>query len=100
MLNNATVETDNPDLRDRAYIYWRLLSTDPEVCNAWSSFSISVYDMPTVLGCFVPLSLSLSLMTFYMMGMLLQKLLLVSICNVMLVTPCRFTSVSKSTSRL
>lgn len=32
VLNNATVETDNPDLRDRAYIYWRLLSTDPEVC--------------------------------------------------------------------
>ena len=25
------METDNPDLRDRAYIYWRLLSTDPEV---------------------------------------------------------------------
>lgn len=22
--------TDDPDLRDRAYIYWRLLSTDPE----------------------------------------------------------------------
>ena len=33
VLNNATVETDNPDLRDRAYIYWRLLSTDPEVCG-------------------------------------------------------------------
>lgn len=31
MLNNATQETDNPDLRDRAYVYWRLLSTDPEV---------------------------------------------------------------------
>ncbi|KAL0371842.1 UNVERIFIED_CONTAM: Beta-adaptin-like protein C [Sesamum calycinum] len=31
VLNNATVETDNPDLRDRAYIYWRLLSTDPEL---------------------------------------------------------------------
>ncbi|XP_019160568.1 PREDICTED: beta-adaptin-like protein B [Ipomoea nil] len=30
VLNNATMETDNPDLRDRAYIYWRLLSTDPE----------------------------------------------------------------------
>ncbi|XWS61748.1 hypothetical protein CRYUN_Cryun07bG0152300 [Craigia yunnanensis] len=30
VLNNATVETDNPDLRDCAYIYWRLLSTDPE----------------------------------------------------------------------
>lgn len=23
------VENDNPDLRDRAFIYWRLLSTDP-----------------------------------------------------------------------
>ncbi|KAG7022848.1 Beta-adaptin-like protein B, partial [Cucurbita argyrosperma subsp. argyrosperma] len=31
LLNNATVETDDPDLRYRAYIYWRLLSTDPEV---------------------------------------------------------------------
>jgi len=28
VLNMATQETDNPDLRDRAYIYWRLLSTD------------------------------------------------------------------------
>lgn len=25
----ATQESDNPDLRDRGYIYWRLLSTDP-----------------------------------------------------------------------
>ncbi|KAG2243918.1 hypothetical protein Bca52824_094228 [Brassica carinata] len=33
VLNNATVETDNPDLRDRAYIYWRLLSTDPEAAK-------------------------------------------------------------------
>ncbi len=31
VLSCATSETDNPDLRDRAYIYWRLLSTDPEV---------------------------------------------------------------------
>ncbi|PSR96775.1 Beta-adaptin-like protein, partial [Actinidia chinensis var. chinensis] len=30
VLNNATIETDNPDLRDQAYIYWRILSTDPE----------------------------------------------------------------------
>ena len=22
-------DSDNPDLRDRGYIYWRLLSTDP-----------------------------------------------------------------------
>ncbi|WOK94922.1 hypothetical protein Cni_G03627 [Canna indica] len=33
VLNNATLETDNPDLRDRAYIYWRLLSTDPEAAK-------------------------------------------------------------------
>ncbi|CAI8601290.1 unnamed protein product [Vicia faba] len=30
VLNNATMETNNPDLRVRAYIYWRLLSTDLE----------------------------------------------------------------------
>ncbi|KAK1284426.1 Beta-adaptin-like protein C [Acorus calamus] len=33
VLNHATVETDNPDLRDRAYIYWRLLSSDPEAAK-------------------------------------------------------------------
>lgn len=27
-------ETDNPDLRDRAYVYWRLLSSDPEAARA------------------------------------------------------------------
>lgn len=30
ILQIATNEVDNPDLRDRAYIYWRLLATDPE----------------------------------------------------------------------
>lgn len=34
VLSCATNETDNPDLRDRAYVYWRLLSTDPEVSHA------------------------------------------------------------------
>ncbi|CAH8444687.1 unnamed protein product [Schistosoma rodhaini] len=29
VLGLATQESDNPDLRDRGYIYWRLLSTDP-----------------------------------------------------------------------
>ncbi|KAJ1654075.1 hypothetical protein IWQ61_005926 [Dispira simplex] len=29
VLKWATEEVDNPDLRDRGYIYWRLLSTDP-----------------------------------------------------------------------
>ncbi|OLL22491.1 AP-1 complex subunit beta-1 [Neolecta irregularis DAH-3] len=31
MLQTATSECDNPDLRDRAYIYWRLLSSSPEI---------------------------------------------------------------------
>lgn len=30
MLNLVTQQTDNPDLRDRGYIYWRLLTTNPE----------------------------------------------------------------------
>lgn len=34
VLNMATQETDNPDLRDRGYVYWRLLSTDPEAAKA------------------------------------------------------------------
>lgn len=29
-LRLATEESDNPDLRDRAYVYWRMLSSDPE----------------------------------------------------------------------
>ncbi|VDD74271.1 unnamed protein product [Mesocestoides corti] len=33
VLGLATLESDNPDLRDRGYIYWRLLSTDPAVAK-------------------------------------------------------------------
>merc|ERR1719273_682166 len=29
VLNLATESSDNPDLSDRSYVYWRLLSTDP-----------------------------------------------------------------------
>ena len=29
VLSLATQDADNPDLRDRGFIYWRLLSTDP-----------------------------------------------------------------------
>lgn len=29
VLSQATQDSDNPDLRDRGFIYWRLLSTDP-----------------------------------------------------------------------
>ena len=34
VLKWATEEVDNPDLRDRGYIYWRLLSTDPAAAKA------------------------------------------------------------------
>jgi AP-1 complex subunit beta-1 len=34
VLAMATEDSDNPDLRDRGYIYWRLLSTDPEAAKA------------------------------------------------------------------
>jgi AP-1 complex subunit beta-1 len=33
VLRLATEESDNPDLRDRAFIYWRLLSSDPEAAR-------------------------------------------------------------------
>jgi AP-1 complex subunit beta-1 len=33
-LNLATEHSDNPDLRDRGYVYWRLLSADPEAARA------------------------------------------------------------------
>lgn len=33
VLNLATEESDNPDLRDRGYFYWRLLSSDPEAAR-------------------------------------------------------------------
>ncbi|OCK76108.1 AP-2 complex subunit beta [Lepidopterella palustris CBS 459.81] len=33
VLKWATEETDNPDLRDRGYMYWRLLSSKPETAK-------------------------------------------------------------------
>ena len=30
VLQLSTEEADNPDLKDRAYIYWRMLSADPQ----------------------------------------------------------------------
>lgn len=38
VLKWATEEVDNPDLRDRGYIYWRLLSTDPTAAKASRSY--------------------------------------------------------------
>jgi AP-1 complex subunit beta-1 len=34
VLSMATEDSDDPDLRDRGYVYWRLLSTDPEAAKA------------------------------------------------------------------
>lgn len=34
VLNTATRDCDSPDVRDRAYIYWRLLSMDPAAAKA------------------------------------------------------------------
>jgi vesicle coat complex subunit len=33
VLQTATQSCDNPDIRDRAYIYWRLLSTNPQAAK-------------------------------------------------------------------
>ncbi|KAF2835720.1 Adaptor protein complex beta subunit [Patellaria atrata CBS 101060] len=33
VLQKATAENDNPDIRDRAYVYWRLLSSDPQIAK-------------------------------------------------------------------
>ena len=33
VLKVATDESDNPDLRNRGYIYWRMLSEDPEAAK-------------------------------------------------------------------
>jgi AP-1 complex subunit beta-1 len=39
----ATEEAENPDLRDRAYIYWRMLSTSPE-----KAAEVVLGDKPTI----------------------------------------------------
>merc|ERR1711957_258196 len=33
ILTTATEEVSNPDIKDRAYIYWRMLSTSPQKCQ-------------------------------------------------------------------
>ncbi|KZZ92154.1 Adaptor protein complex, beta subunit [Moelleriella libera RCEF 2490] len=43
VLQAATVENDNPDIRDRAYVYWRLLSGDLDVAK-----SIVLSQKPTI----------------------------------------------------
>ena len=43
VLKWATEDTDNPDLRDRGYMYWRLLSSDPAAAK-----SIVMGDKPPI----------------------------------------------------
>eukprot|EP00922_Rhytidocystis_sp_ex-Travisia-forbesii_P021284 GHVS01031196.1.p1 GENE.GHVS01031196.1~~GHVS01031196.1.p1 ORF type:complete len:911 (+),score=148.84 GHVS01031196.1:143-2875(+) len=43
VLKMSTEESDNPDLRDRAYIYWRLLSSNPE-----STKHVVLTEKPTI----------------------------------------------------
>jgi vesicle coat complex subunit len=33
VLNMATQNNENPDIRDRAYVYWRLLSSSPQAAK-------------------------------------------------------------------
>jgi vesicle coat complex subunit len=40
VLQAATAENDNPDIRDRAYVYWRLLSSDPQITKVRSPTSV------------------------------------------------------------
>ena len=43
VLTQATEESDNPDLRNRGYIYWRMLSEDPEEAK-----NLILCDKPTI----------------------------------------------------
>jgi len=43
VLTLATEHSDNPDLRDRGFVYWRLLSRDPQVAKA-----VILSDKPTI----------------------------------------------------
>ncbi|ORX54968.1 Adaptor protein complex beta subunit [Hesseltinella vesiculosa] len=45
VLQTATNECDNADIRDRAYVYWRLLSTDPQAAKA-----VVLSEKPAVAG--------------------------------------------------
>jgi hypothetical protein len=43
VLKMATDESDNPDLRNRGYIYWRMLSSNPELAK-----KIILCEKPTI----------------------------------------------------
>lgn len=43
VLQQATADNDNPDIRDRAYVYWRLLSGDLDVAKVCRPFVFGVF---------------------------------------------------------
>ncbi|KAI0155089.1 Adaptor protein complex beta subunit [Hypoxylon sp. FL1284] len=54
VLQSATAENDNPDIRDRAYVYWRLLSGDLDVAKSIvlsqkPAISTTMTSLPTAL---------------------------------------------------
>lgn len=49
VLQQATADNDNPDIRDRAYVYWRLLSGDLEVAKVRLLRNIAPRWTPAVL---------------------------------------------------
>jgi len=51
VLNTATKDCDSPDVRDRAYIYWRLLSTDPGAAKVWALVEDVFSRSHGLLGC-------------------------------------------------
>lgn len=46
-LELATKESENPDLRDRGYVYWRLLSSDPEAAKVHPHWFPPLVDTPS-----------------------------------------------------
>jgi vesicle coat complex subunit len=45
VLQAATQGCENPDIRDRAYIYWRLLSSNPQAAKVCLALSISIFEI-------------------------------------------------------
>ena len=49
VLKWATEETDNPDLRDRGFMYWRLLSSDLQTADANTARRIVMSTKPSIM---------------------------------------------------
>jgi len=47
VLQAATKDCDSPDVRDRAYIYWRLLSSDPAAAKVCPDYKTQLIFRPS-----------------------------------------------------